>query len=324
MNNSRPAVSVIVPVYNVKDYLEECLDSISKQSLTDIEVIIVDDGSDDGSESICDRYSDSLEQFKVIHQENKGLSDARNAGIELSTGRFLMFIDSDDTVVPDFCRVSYDSILSSGSDIVVFGFDRIDADSQTIATEKGLSYRSDLGTLTRVEAMKHLARGEIKDFAWNKIYTREVFDGIRFPSGESWEDMAISYLLFDRTASVTVIPDVLYHYRRRPNSLMLKDDISSHILVDGRRNAEYEYMKEHCPEAAETMKYVAAKLDMKCCAIYAVSHPDFFLIARDRLMEKKININDLGFKFWFKTLIIKFAQSVFIRIRAFKTTVLNR
>ncbi len=316
MSNS-PRISVIVPVYNVKDYLKDCLDSLVSQTLPDLEIILVDDGSNDGSGLLCDEYAERYRHIRVIHQENAGLSDARNAGIDSSSGTYLMFVDSDDTVEPELCRKAYDAVRKGNTDIAVFGYDRIDVQSMTISYGD-LFYRGDLGTLTRVEAMICLASGDIRDFAWNKIYRRELFEGIRYPSGESWEDMAISYMLFDRACRVLVIPDILYHYRNRSDSLMATAGLTGEFIVDGRRNDEYAFMLIHCPEAADTMKSAAAKQDLKCCVLYANRHEEMFETVRRRLVAKDIRIRDLGLRFWVKVKVLKFIPALFLLIRKIK------
>ena len=115
-----PKVSVIVPIFNVKAYLPRCLDSLCCQTLTEIEIILIDDGSSDGSGEIADRYAQTDNRFQVIHQENRGLSAARNRGIEAAQAYYLMFVDSDDWVDPDFCRIPYEIATDHGVELVIF------------------------------------------------------------------------------------------------------------------------------------------------------------------------------------------------------------
>ena len=117
-----PHVSVIVPVYNVEEYLRKCIDSIVAQTLKDIEIILVDDGSTDGSGTICDEYASQDKRVRVVHKINGGLSSARNTGIEAASAPFLMFIDSDDWVEPNFCEKPYLAAKNNNADLVLFSF----------------------------------------------------------------------------------------------------------------------------------------------------------------------------------------------------------
>ncbi len=116
----KPLVSVIVPVYKVEPYLERCLDSLLNQTLKEIEIIIIDDGSPDRCGQICDAYAARDDQFRVVHQENRGLSAARNVGIEMAQADYLMFVDSDDWVHPDYCRLPYEAAVEHGVELVIF------------------------------------------------------------------------------------------------------------------------------------------------------------------------------------------------------------
>lgn len=120
-----PKISLIVPVYNVEDYLKECLDSIINQSLKDIEIILIDDGSTDSSGLICDEYAQCDCRIKVIHKRNEGLSCARNDGIDASSSPYLMFVDGDDYLVSKFCETPYKSALKYNADLVLFSYNNI-------------------------------------------------------------------------------------------------------------------------------------------------------------------------------------------------------
>ena len=203
----RPLISVIVPVYNVEAYLEECADSLLQQTLREIEIILVDDGSTDSSGQICDRYAARDPRIRVIHQENGGLSAARNRGIDLAQADCVMFVDSDDWVAPDYCRKPWEAMQKSGADLVFFGFRTVKK-----GLDRVVSYPA--GPRTKDQALE-----KAHCYAWNKLYRKELFDTIRFPLGRYHEDIAIMYDVLEHANGICGIPDVLYFYRRREGSI---------------------------------------------------------------------------------------------------------
>ena len=187
-------ISVIVPIYKVEKYLSQCLDSIVNQTYSNLEIILVDDGSPDACGEICDYYAGQDKRIKVIHQENSGLSEARNTGIRQATGEYLLFVDSDDWLLPDLCESAVKDMEIHKSDILVFGY--------YLTSEKGeiqtleVSHCSE--SFSGKEAIKKLFTKEIKEYAWNKLYTREVFLGITYPKGRLFEDIGTTYLVFGK------------------------------------------------------------------------------------------------------------------------------
>ena len=131
-------ISVIIPVYNVKAYLEKCVESVVNQDFSDYEIILIDDGSSDGSENLCDRLGEKYPEIKVIHQENKGQGGARNTGIENASGEYLLFVDSDDYIKEDALSFLYKTATENGSDIVSFGMDFVEEDGGITSTRKPL------------------------------------------------------------------------------------------------------------------------------------------------------------------------------------------
>ena len=211
--------SVVIPVYNVQEYLSACVDSVLQNDLQDYEVILVDDGSTDGvCPALCDRYAaDHPELIRVIHQENRGLGGARNTGIEQSRGDYLLFVDSDDTIAPNTVSVLTAAIEKSGADIIAFNL-----------------YSDDgTGKYTPVTANAFLADApfrlqERKDFllslpsAWSRAWKRSLFlqTGIRYPEKVWYEDIRTSMKLFAAADRIFTIDDSLYRYLQRPGSIM--------------------------------------------------------------------------------------------------------
>ncbi len=209
-------ITVIIPVYNVERYLRKCLDSIINQTYQELEIIVVDDGSKDSSGNICDEYASKDSRIKVIHKKNGGLSSARNAGLEIATGDYVMFVDSDDFVEPDFCKIPLELALAKEADIVSFGFNKITKEGN-VATIKTNSPRYILPE----EGIKELilVKDHIYNFAWNKLYKLSLFNGIRYPFGKTYEDQATTYLLFDKANKIYVDDALLYNYIFRSDSI---------------------------------------------------------------------------------------------------------
>lgn len=207
-------ISIIVAIYNVAQYLEQCIKSLVEQSYKNIEIILVDDGSTDGSGAICDRWKGMDSRIQVSHKENGGLSDARNTGISLSHGIYLMFVDGDDWVSRDFCKEALKTV-SDGSDIGVFHY---------CIYRKGESPKPAQGAVEgsfeREKGLYKLVSGATKDYAWNKIYHKELFSQIRYPIGYKYEDMGTTYKLFMSAHRITFISTPLYFYRQREGSIM--------------------------------------------------------------------------------------------------------
>ena len=180
----RPEISIIVPVYKVEQYLNECIDSILAQTFTDFELILVDDGSPDNCPALCDAAAAKDSRIRVIHQQNKGLSGARNAGIEIARGNWLSFIDSDDSVDKTFCEKLYHAAKQAGAKLVVSDILYFDADG-SLSGYQERALRTE--TLSREEAV-HRIRLTPLVHATTKLYSRELFAELRFPIGQNYED----------------------------------------------------------------------------------------------------------------------------------------
>lgn len=221
-----PDVSVIVPIYNVDMYLKRCIDSILNQIFTNIEIILVNDGSLDNSPQICDDYARHDSRIKVIHKENGGLSDARNAGIAVSTGRYLAFVDSDDYLDPSYLAVLYYAAERNNCEISYCNYAIY---RQEKGTHKSINVRKPLPGIT---TGKKIARLTIRDFrsrayVWNKLYKRELFfneDKIRFPK-MYFEDTATTPRLMYHAKRVVVVDKCLYYYTKRKGSIVSHLDV---------------------------------------------------------------------------------------------------
>ena len=203
--NVAPLISVIVPIYNVEKYVRKCLDSLKGQSLKEIEVICIDDGSTDKSGAIADEYmSDGWPMVKVIHTENRGLSAARNKGIGEASADWIMFVDSDDWVEQGFCEISYRTAMENKADMVIFR-----------AHEAKIIHQDFLIGVVDAETAVRYGEG----YAWNKLYNVKLFNGITYPEGRIYEDLAVTHKLIFAAHKIVIIPVVLVHHIYRKGSL---------------------------------------------------------------------------------------------------------
>lgn len=220
-NMTQPLISVIVPVYNVEDVLPRCLDSLCMQSLQNIEILLIDDASPDRCGAICEAYAEKDPRFRVIHHpENRGLSAARNTGIAHASADYLMFVDSDDWVHEDFCKLPYECAEQTGADLMMFGYQNV---FDTALKHKADSFVKTIrdGYKTRDEAIE-LSFKAYGMVAWNKLYRKKLFDDINYPVGRLYEDTATTYKLIWKAASIFCLEKILYFYWHRPGSIMGK------------------------------------------------------------------------------------------------------
>jgi len=218
-------ISVITPVYNVKAYLAEAVESVIHQTYQDLEIILVDDGSTDGSGEICDEYAKKDNRIKVIHQQNKGLSAARNAGLDACQGEIISFLDSDDVFRKDMLEKMHDAMEKTRADIVECGILRNDGgrfkkQSDSVDSRKRINEKSDrLEVYNTREALHQKLRGKIKTVVWNKIYKYRIWDRLRFREDHNYEDLDIILPLLSRALTVCRIDEYLAIRRIREGSI---------------------------------------------------------------------------------------------------------
>lgn len=228
----KPLISVIVPIYKVEAYLEDCVNSLLRQTLENIEIILVDDGSPDRCGEMCDAYAAKDKRIRVIHQENQGLSAARNAGIDAAQADYLMFVDSDDWVEEDFCSHPYELALKYHADLVAFQYQRTKQPFQSCSEPSGLKDE---------ERLQWLMHHGVGDFAWNKLYQRDLFNTLCFPIGKVYEDTAVTHLIAHKAKRIYYSDRILYHYRIRQGSIVTSSNANAlrqyyHFLIQ-RANA---------------------------------------------------------------------------------------
>ena len=211
-------ISVIIPVYKVEKYLDKCVESVVGQTYSDLEIILVDDGSPDGCSAMCDAWAEKDGRIKVIHKPNGGLSSARNAGLVKASGEYVFFLDSDDTISANCIELLADAVRHDNSDICIANVARIDENGKPI---KALLFDSDM-LLSKDDVFEDIAKKGL--FAYviscGRLYRRNLFDGISFPEGRLNEDAFVYYRLFDRCNCISVRKDAVYFYLSRQGSIM--------------------------------------------------------------------------------------------------------
>lgn len=205
-------VSVIVPVYKVERYLNRAINSILKQTYSKLEIILVDDGSPDRCGEICDDYTKKDSRIRVIHKNNGGLSSARNAGLDIAMGEYVVFVDSDDFIHPHMIERILSVAEKEKCDIVQCCFFRFDSGVFEERLTDQVNILSKYEALERIDNAAYMA-------VWNKIYKKDIFIDIRFPEGKIHEDVGCTYKLFFASERIAVIADELYGYYVNPNSI---------------------------------------------------------------------------------------------------------
>ena len=210
-----PLISVVVPVYNVEEFLDDCIRSIVNQTYTNLEIILVDDGSTDQSPEICDEWMRRDPRIKVIHKSNGGLSSARNIGIEQATGEYLGFVDSDDYIYPQMYEYLL-MLLAKSTLKIAACTHKVVLNSDKTELLKDICIAKELNLK---ESLDSVFNGDLNVAVWSKLYAREIFDSIRFPVGETNEDVCVIIPTLNLSGGVIYTKEKMYCYRDRANSI---------------------------------------------------------------------------------------------------------
>lgn len=236
-------VSVIIPIYNVEKYLRACVDSVLGQTYRDLQIILVDDGSTDSCGVLCDEYAGKDPRIQVLHKENGGLSDARNAGLTLAEGEFILYLDSDDCLVPDAIEALLNMQAQSDADIVLGNFFYSFPDHEYAAA----AWQQTDMVLDNAQAMEALIDGRIETFAWGKLLRREIAMKYLFPRGKVFEDHFWTHFVFAEARKVALLAQPLVHYRQRDNSISFTFDLKRLDMLEGWMNRK-EFLEQRYPD----------------------------------------------------------------------------
>ena len=283
--SNAPLVSIIIPVYNVAPYLREALESAAAQSYKNIEILVVDDGSTDGSGRICDEYAAGDDRFRVIHQKNGGLSDARNTGLDLAAGEYIAFLDSDDAYRSNMIEVMLRAVMRYQADIGICGFSTyrntlwkiqyrsMRMDSQRNAPKPKNPQRGNLRRKNSVEeslwkkspqqkllstraALAGLNDGSVKKTAWNKLYKRELWEKFRFPKGRVYEDIYTIPRVFASAKRIILLPDDLLMHRIRKRSITQTASLENIRDYLWAMDSYERFVKKNIPELFTKEQYL--------------------------------------------------------------------
>ena len=270
-----PTISIIVPVYKVEAYLPSCVESLLTQSFSDIEIILIDDGSPDNCGAICDIYAKRDTRVRVIHQENAGLSCARNSGIDAARGKYLCFVDSDDIVSPEYCQVLFNLLDGTSYDFSVCGTCRFDDGAQPIPDGTGNTF-----ILSNIEFFQKQLSRKSEFGVWNKLYRKELFSKIRFAPKRLHEDVIWSGDLLQNLNCGVIATDAQHYYYRQRNGGIVSTQSQ-------KCSADRVFAGAYLVEAASS---VCPEL-LRDCLCYAVEYPWMFV---DRIyVHRAFKTNEL-------------------------------
>lgn len=215
-------ISVIIPVYKVERYLDACVASVTAQTFPDLEIILVDDGSPDNCPALCDAWARKDPRIRVVHRKNGGLSAARNSGIEIAAGKFLAFVDADDTLDHDVLRRAVEAQRQHDADLVIFNLQYVDENGTPLPKPDFTGFRDELLDENDVW-QRYFALAEQRIYyvvAWNKLYRRELFRTLRYAEGKRYEDQFLMPGLLAQCRTIACLAYPGYHYVQRGGSIM--------------------------------------------------------------------------------------------------------
>lgn len=312
-----PLISVIIPVYNVEKYLHRCLDSVIAQTYQNLEIICVDDGSIDESGRICDQYAVRDARIKVIHQENQGLSAARNRGLDAAEGEYIAFVDSDDYILEDMYKKMLDKLLNYNVDLCVCQWQYEFSDGRQVVKKKNID-PTIYGRKTSLEFARFLYRGNYENgvvvAAWNKLYRRALLDKICF-EGRIHEDDAFNGRIMAKNISVYVMEDQFYVYAQNGDSLTNKPFSANKFFFLDALAERRELFKSDA--------FIRQETELLYCNMYieyclrarkdgvAVSHPERYRQIFRKMFSSLRREGKANIKFRLRMMLFSFSPSLY-------------
>ena len=257
MHNDKPLVSVIVPVYQVEKFLDQCVKSIVCQTYSNLEIILVDDGSPDNSGKMIDLWAQKDKRIRPFHQPNQGLSSARNTGLDNCNGDWITFVDSDDYISSNYIEKMIENAMDTGSKLVISHYYELDEKEHHID-----KIRINPSGIYKVDDFWRLYYSKQSNYvplvvAWDKLYSKEIFSSLRYKAGTINEDEQILYSVIKNAQRISIIQDFLYYYRiNRNGSIMQKINSISTI-----QQSKYEIYNYRTQQMIEDRKYSIASLN---------------------------------------------------------------
>lgn len=303
MKCEKSLISIIVPIYNVEAYLNKCVTSLIQQTYRHLEIILVDDGSLDNCPQMCDEWAIKDSRIKVIHKQNGGLSDARNAGMAVAAGEWIAFIDSDDWIENNAFEKMYLRSQVDESDVVSCGVKWVKEDD-TLINEVIVNQEEVLDTESAMREI--IIDGKLKQHVWNKLYRRSLIADIPFEKDKYHEDVFWSYQVFGRAKKVSLMTEAFYHYVQRSNSIMGESYSAKRLDALDAMLQRCEYVKSYFPDLFNKAlySYMGSCMYHLQCALS--SHQDTTVICNitDRVEYSKSGDPTEGInrknRFWIK------------------------
>lgn len=283
-----PLISVIIPVYNVAKVLERCVNSVCKQSYPNLEIILVDDGSTDLGGAFCDVFAKRDQRIKVIHQANQGLSVARNAGLKIAKGKWITFVDSDDTIRPEMIDILHKMCYTYKVKMSICGFFEVRNEGEGSLSRKPVEEK----VLTTAECLKAMLCEEgFTMSAWGKLYARELFDLVKFPERRLYEDVGTTYKLVLQCDQIAISSAREYNYYQNDNSIT-KQSFNLHKLdlidlTDQMCDDLSQWGKTQSPKEQKILEDLTKKRRM---------HARFSILRQIVMLEDGHNIDDKSLK----------------------------
>ena len=306
---NKDLISIIVPIYNVEQYLNRCIESLVNQTYTNLEILLIDDGSTDNSGTLAEKWISNDQRIKVYHKKNGGLSDARNYGIKYAKGKYLSFVDSDDYVDMRFIEILYKTCIETNTKIATIGIQMF---SDDVPVEKCVRLADSIDIYIKEQAIKYLyAENKYGNYAWNKLYLKELFNNIKYPYGRKMEDLGTTYLLFDKCDYISYNSSKLYFYYQRSDSILHSLDskfwVDKFTLITER----YNYIKKKYPNIEENyIDYMNGVLDA-----YPYISEDERKISRNEAIKIWSKVKRFyGIKMKIKYYLFKFIPKLYVRV----------
>lgn len=315
MKTNSELISVIIPCYKVEKYLNQCIESIVNQTYQNLEIILIDDGSPDNCPQICDEWAIKDKRIKVVHKENGGLSSARNVGLEIATGRYISFIDSDDFIDETFIEFLYVNLIKNKADISCCGYYHYFNKSlkEVRHFKKIQLLMNSCDAIKKMNTIGYFGVG-----SWNKLYKKELFQNIRFPIGKLSEDWFILYKLIHESNKIYYDSQPKYYYRQRPGSITRNVKINYDCEEASRECLEFciENYPHAVPSAIQS--YVLACIGIYNTVLCSNNEKNKLILYRNKIEKYKSIVSLDGIDKFRKIQIKLFYLSPYLYNRLFK------
>lgn len=318
LDSKEPLVSVVIPIFNVEKYLKKCIESVRAQIYKNIEIILIDDGSEDNSPQICDDYQQLDNRIHVIHKINGGLSDARNAGIDVCTGEYIVFVDSDDYIHPYMIKGMLAIALDEETDIVECGVCHVNENNHADFGIGSIPCRKKI--LNHDRAIEEVLDYKLGITVWNKLYKSSLFQQIRFPMGRLHEDEFVVPFVIDMCSKYALIDNRYYAYVKRKGSIMDMPFNSNKMDILEAHQSRLEYFsKKYDGKYDMTIKYhfYVACVNLKILMKNQFSKSEVKKIYKDLFQELIVSSSvDINKKI--KILLYKLIPNIVLVVKKFK------